>query len=441
MSTHIVLLSGGSGKRLWPLSNDTRSKQFVKMFKNEDGHLESMVQRVYKQIKQAMPEASITIATSKNQVSAIHNQLNKDVDVCVEPCRKDTFPAIVLASSYLKDVKKVQDDEVVVVCPVDPYVDVDYFERINDLVFLASEGISNINLMGIEPTYPSEKYGYIIPVSQEETSLVHTFKEKPNEEIAKDYISKGALWNGGVFAYKLGYMLKKGHELLDFSSFYDLQNNYEKCTKISFDYAVVEKEESISVLRFKGSWKDIGTWNTFTEEMSEQTIGKVVLNDKCSNTNVVNELDIPILCMGLKDIVIASSVDGILISDKEDSANIKSYVEKFNQQAMYAEKSWGSFTILDIQKESLTIKIVLNAKEQLSYHYHERRDEIWTVVSGEGEVIIDGLITNIKPGSVLRIPKGSKHMLIAKTRLEVVEVQIGKDISVEDKFKKSLVKK
>ena len=160
---NIVLLSGGSGKRLWPLSNDVRSKQFIKIFRTEDGNYESMVQRVCRQIRKADPSASVTIATSKTQVSSIHNQLGEGVDISVEPCRRDTFPAIALAASYLADVKGIDPREVVVVCPVDPYVEDDYFEALKKLEKLAAEGNSNLVLMGIEPTYPSEKYGYIIP--------------------------------------------------------------------------------------------------------------------------------------------------------------------------------------------------------------------------------------------------------------------------------------
>ena len=125
---NIVLLSGGSGKRLWPLSNDIRSKQFIKIFKKEDDTYESMVQRIYRQIKSIDQDAKITIATSKAQVSSIHNQLGDEVGISVEPCRRDTFPAIALAAEYLKDVMHVGLDEVIVVCPVDPYVNDDYFE-------------------------------------------------------------------------------------------------------------------------------------------------------------------------------------------------------------------------------------------------------------------------------------------------------------------------
>ena len=127
---NIILLSGGSGKRLWPLSNDVRSKQFIKIFKKEDGSYESMVQRVYRQIRAVDPEATVTIATSKTQVSALHNQLGGDAAISVEPCRRDTFPAIALATAYLTDVQHIDPDEVVVVCPVDPYVERDYFEAL-----------------------------------------------------------------------------------------------------------------------------------------------------------------------------------------------------------------------------------------------------------------------------------------------------------------------
>ena len=205
---NIILLSGGSGKRLWPLSNDIRSKQFIKIFKTADGY-ESMVQRVYRQITEVDKDASVTIATSKTQVSAIHNQLGDSVGVCVEPCRRDTFPAIALATAYLHDVKGVGPDEPVVVCPVDPYVNNDYFEALKQLSDLAEKGGANLSLMGIEPTYPSEKYGYIIPESAGSVSPVRTFQEKPDAKTAEQYIAQGALWNGGVFAYRLGYVLDR----------------------------------------------------------------------------------------------------------------------------------------------------------------------------------------------------------------------------------------
>lgn len=435
---NIVLLSGGSGKRLWPLSNDVRSKQFIKIFKKEDGTLESMVQRVYGQIRKVDPQATVTIATSKSQVSAIHNQLGQDVGVCVEPCRRDTFPAIALATAYLHDVKGISLDESVVVCPVDPYVEDDYFRAVEQLGQQALKGEANLVLMGIQPTYPSEKYGYIIPRTQDAVSEVETFKEKPDAETAQKYIDQGALWNGGVFAYKVGYLLDKAHQLIDFTDYQDLFDKYETLEKISFDYAVVEKEDKIQVMRFAGQWKDLGTWNTLTEAMEDPCIGEGMMNETCQNVHVINELGVPVLCMGLKDVIVSASAEGILVSDKEQSSYIKPFVDKIDQQIMFAEKSWGSFRVLDVEDESLTIKVTLNAGHGMNYHSHQYRDEVWTVISGEGRTVVDGMEQKVKVGDVITMAAGCRHTVFADTELQLIEVQLGKEISVHDKQKYEL---
>ena len=435
---NIILLSGGSGKRLWPLSNDIRSKQFIKIFKKEDGDYESMVQRVYRQIQSVVPNSIITIATSKTQVSAIHNQLGEKVNVCVEPCRRDTFPAIALAAAYLHDIKGLSEEEAVVVCPVDPYVNEDYFVALENLQQLAKKGEANLVLMGIEPTYPSEKYGYIIPASNDIVSTVKTFKEKPDVKTAESYISQGALWNGGVFAFQLKYVLKKAHELIDFVDYDDLYSKYETLKKISFDYAVVEQESAIQVMRFHGEWKDLGTWNTLTEAMEETTVGDATLNETCEGVHVINELDVPVLCMGLKNVVVSASPDGILVSDKEQSSYIKPFVDKIDQRVMYAEKSWGSFRIIDIEEESLTIKVTLNPGHRMNYHSHRNRDEVWTIISGKGRTIVDGMEQPVSPGDVVTMEAGCRHTIIADTELQVIEVQLGKEISVNDKQKHQL---
>ena len=432
---NIILLSGGSGKRLWPLSNDIRSKQFIKIFKREDGTYESMVQRVYRQIKQADPDATVTIATSKTQVSAIHNQLGDGVGISVEPCRRDTFPAIALASAYLADVMGVSPEEPVVVCPVDPYVEDDYFAALTGLAEQAAKGEANLVLMGMEPTYPSEKYGYIIPESDAPLAKVKTFKEKPTAAVAAEYISQGALWNGGVFAYQLRYVLEKAHALMDFTDYDDLFAKYDTLTKISFDYAVVEKEDKIQVQRFSGAWKDLGTWNTLTESMGEAVVGKGVLDHTCTGVHIVNEMDVPILAMGLHDVVVSASPEGILVADKDRSSYIKPFVDQFEQQIMFAEKSWGSFKVLDVEKESMTIKVTLNPGQSMNYHSHRNRDEVWVVISGRGRTIVDGFEQVVKAGDVITMSAGCRHTVVADTELKLIEVQLGEEISVQDKQK------
>ena len=393
---NIILLSGGSGKRLWPLSNDVRSKQFIKLFKDGDKY-ESMVQRVYRQITTVDADAKITIATSKSQASAIKNQLGEKASICVEPCRRDTFPAIALAAAYLHDELGVGAGEAVVVCPVDPYVDNTYYEAVKTLQELAEQGNANLTLMGIEPTYPSEKYGYIIPENGENVSKVKAFKEKPDVETAKKYLAQSALWNAGIFAFKLGYLLDKAHSMIDFEDYRDLINKYDTLTN--------------------------------------KTKGKAILDEICENTNVVNELNIPILCMGCKDMIVAASGDGILISDKERSGYMKPYVEKIETEAMYAEKSWGTYTVIDVQPGSMTVKISMKAGEKMSYHMHNEREEVWTVVSGKGKAIVDGMEQVLRTGDVITIAAGCKHTVEAITPLDMIEVQLGDEISVTDKIK------
>lgn len=357
----IILLSGGSGKRLWPLSNDVRAKQFLQLFRSLDGTAESMLQRMYRQIRSIAPGAGVTIATGEAQVPLIREQLGADaVGISLEPCRRDTFPAIALATAYLHDRQGVPEDEVVVVCPVDPYVDEDYFKALLRLAGIAGqEGASNLVLMGIEPASPSEKYGYIIPETGESVSRVRTFKEKPSAALAEQYISQGALWNGGIFAYRLGYVLRRAHELMSFEDYDDLFGKYASLTKISFDYAVVEHESDISVMRFDGRWMDIGTWDSLTEAIASAGDGAgdsrgissgpavargvaaaegangpvvatapAVIGDGCKGVSVISELDIPILCMGLQDVIVAASPDGILITARSSSGDIKPYVEQ-----------------------------------------------------------------------------------------------------------------
>lgn len=435
---NIILLSGGSGKRLWPLSNEIRSKQFIKIFSTEDGEKESMLQRFYRMLMRRLPDAKVTIATAKSQIASIHSQIGSDVGISCEPARRDTFPAIALAAAFLHEKSGVQRDEAVVVCPIDPYVEEDYFEALEKLSLLvtsseAGKGPAALTLMGISPTYPSEKYGYIIPETDDEVSAVREFREKPDANTAARYIEEGALWNSGVFAFTCGYILDKAEELLGGSEYAFLYSCYDSLPKISFDYAVSEKEKSIRVMRFSGEWKDLGTWNTLTETMQSPVVGDARLSEKCDNVHVINETDVPILCMGLKDVVVAASPEGILVSDKAESSYIKPFVDEIDSPVRFAEKSWGSFQIINVQEEALTIRVSLHAGRRMNYHSHAHRNEVWVVTEGSGRTIVDGMEQEITPGDVVTIEAGCRHTVIADTELRLIEVQLGQDISASDK--------
>ena len=425
---NIVLLSGGSGTRLWPLSNEVRSKQFLKIFRTKDGRHESMVQRMHRMIQEVSPDARIVVATSETQVAAIKRQLRENVEISIEPCRRDTFPAIALSIAYLHDFLGVSKDESVVICPVDPLVDIGYFETIKKMYEIAGE--SNLTLMGIKPTYPSEKYGYIIPKEKEVL-----FKEKPDVEKAKEYIKQGALWNGGVFAFKVSYILDIAKELLGTCVYQELFDNYANLKKISFDYAVAENEKDIKVVEYDGEWKDLGTWNTFTEAMKDATGENCILGENCENTHIVNELAIPIIGLGLKNIVVAASPDGILVSDKEASSYLKKYVP--DNRPMFEKRIWGEYRVLyfrqfDNGKKCLTKELVIIPTKNISYQRHNHRNEIWTFVKGTGLLVINGNVTKVKDGDSVYIKQGDLHAIKAIDELHIIEVQIGDELIEED---------
>jgi mannose-1-phosphate guanylyltransferase len=323
----IILLSGGSGKRLWPLSNNARSKQFLPLLQTPSGEVESMVQRVVRQIGESRLSGKITIATNSSQHDIIINQLGDNVDIVTEPERRDTFPAIALASGYLSMAKECSNDEVVVIMPCDPYTETEYFDVIADMVAAVERNEADMVLMGITPTYPSTKFGYVVPVAEDcgkSVLRVKRFTEKPDTKRAEELLAEGAFWNGGVFAFRLGYMVDILEKYIKADSFVELRNRYGELPKISFDYEVAEKAESVAVVPFNGKWKDLGTWNSLTEELSSTAIGNALLGEQAENTHVINELGIPVFCNGVKDIVVAGSPDGILVCGKECSENIKS---------------------------------------------------------------------------------------------------------------------
>ncbi|RKP53246.1 cupin domain-containing protein [Cohnella endophytica] len=439
----LVLLSGGSGKRLWPLSNDRRSKQFLKVLMNEDGEMESMVQRVWRQLKEAGLQETSYLVTGASQLEILQSQLEDRERIIVEPERRDTFPAIALAATYLYSIEGVSLDEVVGLLPVDPYVEASFFDKIRELESTIEQTGADIALIGVKPLHPSEKYGYIVPEEQEENAEAHMkvkfFKEKPSESLAQSLIQQNALWNCGVFAFKLGYIIElligNGYPI----QYEEMKKQYRKLPQISFDYEVIEKADQVVVNTYYGYWKDLGTWNTLTEEMSTTTLGNVLLSEDCINTHVINEYDVPVTVIGLSDIIVAASPDGILVADKQLSPKIKDLLKDNVQRPMYEERQWGSYRVLDFKQtgeghETLTKRISLSAGKSLDYEMHLLREEIIMIVSGTGEFTINGTTKPVKIGDVLSISAGNEHSLATKSGLEYIEVQIGDQLLEDDKI-------
>ena len=439
----IILLSGGSGQRLWPLSNGTQAKQFLRLLKSPEGEKESMVQRVVRQIKEAGLLESITVATSMSQADMIANQLGEyGVDIVTEPARRDTFPAIALASAYLQKEKHCRPDEIVVVMPCDPYTESGYFHTIAKMVKAVESNAADLVLMGITPTSPSSKFGYIVPQAGDasaEVQLVNRFVEKPERALAEQLLAEGALWNGGVFAFRLGYITQILEKYVNAPSFTEVRARYQEFPKISFDYEVAERASSVAVVSFTGQWKDLGTWNALTEELPSQTIGNVVLDEQAVNTHVVNELDLPLICVGTRDLVIATSNDGILVADKDHSEDLKKHLAKLgtDSRPMYEERRWGEYKVIDhIEfadgQKVLTKRLCIRAGKNISYQVHHHREEVWTIINGTGQLVLNGEQRNVKPGDVIHIRREQFHAIRAITDLYIIEVQSGDRLTEDD---------
>ncbi|MCL6636963.1 MAG: NTP transferase domain-containing protein [Alicyclobacillus sp.] len=439
----LVLLSGGSGKRLWPLSNDSRSKQFLKVLTGPGGQPESMLQRVWRQLGEAGLQTQAYVCAARAQWEILSSQIG-DVPFIEEPERRDTFPAIALATAYLVDRAGVDRHEAVVVVPVDHFVDTDFFRCVARLPEVLTASGADLALLGVQPTEPTSKFGYIRlarplpwpagaapqPTAPLPWAWVDAFVEKPDEHRAAQLLSEGALWNCGVFCFRAGYLLAHLERLGLASHYAGVRQAFATLPQRSFDYEVVEQAAAVVVSRYAGAWKDLGTWSSLSEQMERSFagLGQAVA---CENTHVVNELGIPVVAMGLRHAVVVASPDGVLVADKAMTTRLKDVVGTYGGRPMYEERRWGTYRVLDYQKladgtEVLTKCIELYPASTLSYQKHLKRSEVWTVIEGMGEVALDSRILPISAGDVIRIYADQWHALrAAASGLKIIEVQRG----------------
>lgn len=435
----VIILSGGSGLRLWPLTNATRSKQYLNLLQGPNGAYESMIQRVWRQLNAVNLLKHTYLSTNKDQMESIFNQIGSDVRIITEPERRDTFPAIALTTSYLHSVEKLGHDEVIFILPVDHFVESHFFEVLPELEKILHHSNADILLLGVSPTIPSEKFGYIIPEESNHSAYqkVKYFVEKPDKNTAEKLIKNNALWNCGVFAFKLKYLL----DLLKTNGYPTEYNKlsleYDKLPNVSFDIEVIEKSKSVIVVPFNGYWKDLGTWSDFIQVMETNIRGRGIVSGDSTNVHLINELNIPVVINGLTDVVVAASHDGILISNKEKSLNIKPLVKDLQVRSMVEEKRWGSYRVLDYEtlssgNKTLIKSISINPGKNISYQTHAKRSEVWTITSGIGLFVLDDVMRKVTAGDVLVIPVGSKHAVKSITELQFIEVQLGSDLLEED---------
>lgn len=437
----IILLSGGSGMRLWPLSNESRSKQFLKLLPppSEGGQSESMIQRVVRQIRETLKDVDITVATSVSQKDAVITQLT-DVSIVTEPTRRKTFPAVCLAAEYLLKERHCNPSETVIIVPCDTFAPTEYFATFAKMARAVANDMASLVLMGVNPTYPSAKYGYIEYDAggvEENVHKVIRFIEKPDVKTARTLIDSGALWNGGVYSCRLQYLISLAEKYADAGTFAGCVDKYGSYPAISFDCEVAEKATDMAVCLYAGEWKDLGTWNTLTDVLPKRDYGNIIIDDTSTNTHIINELEIPMLCLGTSNLIVAASPDGILISEKCKSEHIKAYSERLKARPMYEERRWGSYKVINTVTFpdgfcSLTKQLTLNPGCSISYQRHSFRDEVWTFIDGEGEMVINGERCKVSRGDTVTIEKGTMHALKATTSLTFIEVQRGSNLVEED---------
>ena len=397
------------------------------------------MQRVVRQIEESTLEASVLVVSGASQRDSIEVQLGAKVESVIEPERRNTFPAIALAASYLAMEKGCSKNEVVVVIPSDTYTAAPYYDKVAKMVTLVEQGVAEIVLMGVAPANPSSTFGYVIPTgtSEDGYQMVQRFVEKPDVEAAKEYIAQGAYWNAGVFAFRLGSMMKVVEQYVQADSFANLRSRYDELPRISFDYEVAEVCPSMAVVPYDGLWKDLGDWNALVEELPTATMGNVILGKDIKETAVINELSLPVVCDGVSNVVVAAGHDGILVCGKESSEYIKQYVDPIHMRPMFEERRWGTYRVLDDTRygdgsHSLTKSITLHPGKYISYQIHHHRTEVWTFVEGEGLFVLDGEVRRVKAGDTVIIPVEHYHSIKAITELTFIEVQMGNPLIEED---------
>ncbi|UQZ83887.1 Alginate biosynthesis protein AlgA [Paenibacillus konkukensis] len=431
----MILLSGGSGVRLWPLSNEQRSKQFLPLFKDERARPVSMLQRVWKQLERRGMRRSAVIAASAGQCHLLREQLGEEAELVLEPSKRDTFPAIALSVSYLHSVRGVPRDEYVAVMPVDGQVTDSFYDALDKLPAALERTGAQVALMGVRPAFPSEKYGYLIPDRCEgDVFTVRQFYEKPSADRAARYIELGGLWNCGVFCFRVGFLLDKLNELGLPSSYERLLSQYDGLECRSFDYAVLEKERSLAGVMYDGPWKDLGTWSTLTEEMSGPVTGEGFIADGCRNVHIVNELKMPILVLGLSDVVVAASDEGILVAHKEESAQLKHAWHQMmeGKQPKRGESVRVQRQLLDQSAFAdgsvvTTSKLRLETGEQMEVEALAEADKgrktiSLTVLQGLLGLTVNGEEAASSPGMQITLEHGDRARLRALAPAELIEI-------------------
>ncbi|WP_379153634.1 sugar phosphate nucleotidyltransferase [Paenibacillus sp. sgz5001063] len=426
---HTIFLCGGSGQRLWPLSGRIRSKMFLDLLPAPDGGTESMIGRVCRQLEQAGLGQSALFVTHKDQLALTQRHTRGRYPVIGEPYKRGTFTAAALGALYLYSTGKAKPEDTLCVAPADMYADDGFFRLFHQFTDILAESQAELVLLGTRPAHPSDQYGYIVPgkAVAKRYSPVVSFEEKPDTSVAKELIRHNALWNCGIFAFQLGFMLSHLQQMglpTEPAAFTDL---YPGLPVRSFDKEIAEHSNKSVVLKHEGEWLDLGSWGSLSGQLAQTVIGAGGMWGECRNTHIVNELDIPLHVIGVSGVVAVSGPEGILIARKEEANAIKEIIQDVTAESRYGETEWGSYTVLDRTPCGkglvITLKLSLLPGQTMSEQLCGHSGTCWLILSGEGEFLLNGLATEAQPGGILTISRGDSYGITAFTAMKLMEIR------------------
>lgn len=446
-----IILAGGSGSRLWPLSRELYPKQLLNL--NSD---KSLLQLTYERLKNCTSEIiSITNTKHSSNIRMQLSEISNSPVVLSEPVAKNTAPAIVLAAKYI--MQKTNSDPVIIAVPSDHLIEdkEKFISTVKKGEKLAEKGY--IVTFGIEPSYPETGYGYINTSEKIEDGFkVKAFVEKPDIETAKEYLeAKTYFWNSGIFMFKASTLFEetfkhapdiaKVSEEINFSETDEIPFiNFDKMPSISIDYAIMEKSDKIALVKLESDWNDLGSWQSIYDVSKKDENGNVFIGhvlDKSSKNSFVYSSSKLVATIGLEDTVIVETEDAILACKKDRTQDVKQVYETLKQQndnthlvhkTVY--RPWGFYTVIAQGEGFLTKIIHVNPGQKLSVQSHNFRSEHWVVLSGTAKVVLEGKELILSPGHSVDIPLKAIHSLQNpyEKDIEIIEVQKGNPLIEED---------
>lgn len=446
----IIILAGGGGTRLFPLSRDCYPKQFLHVIEDK-----SLLAQTIERFLGLVEAKDIIIVTNERYIFHVQAELKtinaQEAHIITEPMGKNTAPAIALAQSYCQDILQCDDDEILFVSPSDHLIKpIDAFkDLIRNIQDVAKD---NIVTLGIKPTKPEIGYGYI---EAEKTNnlakKVISFKEKPDLVTAKEYIASGNYyWNGGMFMFSIAIMqaelIKYMPAIIDITQngYQYTVDNFVNMPDISIDYAVAEKSQKMMMIPMENIyWNDIGSFDAIAEVLSDKDKNVFkgdILAENCIDTMIIGDTRL-IAGIDLENLMIIDTPDALLVAKKGESQKVKNIVNKLKQSKRKEAKenvtmyrSWGKYTLLTESEGYRVRKIEMDPGASLTMQMHYHRSEHWTVISGTGKIIINDRESIFTENQSTYIPMGIKHKLSnpGKIPLIIIEVQSGKYISEDD---------